>query len=96
MSNEFFNSKFTIHNSQLAPYAPQGVEVVVHDGRPAAIWLKRRRRRVVSIVNMWRIDEEWWRKPISRLYFLIELENSARITVFQDLVSGQWYRQNWA
>ena len=96
MSNEFFNSTFDIHHSPLVPYSPQSIEVTIREKKPSAIILKGRRHRVREILNMWRIDEEWWRRPISRLYFLMELENSARITVFQDLGDGQWYRQNWA
>ena len=44
---------------------------------------------------MWRIDDEWWRKPISRLYYLLEFTTGSRFTVFQDLITGRWYRQNW-
>jgi hypothetical protein len=81
--------------SSLVPYAPEPIQVAVRDGKPLAIVLRKRSGRVREIINMWRIDEEWWRKPISRLYFLVELENGARITLFQDMIGGQWYRQNW-
>jgi hypothetical protein len=50
---------------------------------------------VKEVLNIWRIDEEWWRKPISRLYYLVEFTSGSRFTVFQDLITGQWYRQNW-
>jgi len=77
------------------PYDPQAVEVIVRDGKPAAIRLKKRSLKVSGIANTWRIDEEWWRKPISRLYFLLDLENGMRLTVFLDLNQGAWYQQNW-
>jgi len=77
------------------PYDPQALDVTVRDGKPAAIRLKKRSIRVSGIANTWRIDEEWWRKPISRLYFLLALENGMRLTVFLDLEQGGWYRQNW-
>jgi hypothetical protein len=77
------------------PYDPQALEVIVRDGRPAAVRLKKRNLRVSEVANIWRIDEEWWRKPISRLYFLLDLENGMRLTVFLDLEQGGWYRQNW-
>ncbi len=80
----------------LRPYVPDLIEVTTRDGVPAAVRVRMRRLRVASVLNVWRIDEEWWRRPISRLYFLLELENSARITLFQDLIGGQWYRQHWA
>lgn len=80
----------------LAPYTPQAIEVTARDGTPVLVQVRKRRVRVAAVLNMWRIDEEWWRKPISRLYFLLELENGGRITVFQDLVGGLWYKQHWA
>jgi len=77
------------------PYDPQALEVIVRDGRPAAVRLKKRSLKVSEVANTWRIDEEWWRKPISRLYYLLEFTTGSRFTVFQDLITGQWYRQNW-
>ena len=77
------------------PYDPEALEVIVRDGKPVMVRVKKRHLRVSEVVNTWRIDEEWWRKPISRLYFLLDLENGKRLTVFQDLEHGGWYRQNW-
>ena len=79
-----------------SPYHPEKIEVAAQEGKPFVVRLKRRPVLVKDVVNMWRIDEEWWRNPISRLYFLLELENGARLTVFRDLLRGTWYRQNWA
>ncbi|MGD0231691.1 MAG: hypothetical protein ABSC19_15285 [Syntrophorhabdales bacterium] len=78
-----------------SPYDPEPAGIVDRDGRPVALINKGKRLRVSGIVNTWRIDEEWWREEISRLYFLIELENQRRIVVFRDLVGGGWFRQNW-
>jgi hypothetical protein len=80
----------------VSPYDPERIEVAAQEERPFVVRLKKRPVLVKDVVNVWRIDEEWWRKPISRLYFSLELENGARITVFRDLVAGTWYRQNWA
>jgi hypothetical protein len=79
-----------------APYAPEPMEVTVRDGKPVVVRIKRRRLRVNEVLNIWRIDEEWWRKTISRLYFLLEMEGGSRVTLFHDLESDGWYRQNWA
>ena len=50
--------------------------------------------RVVSIDNMWKIDEEWWReKPIVRMYYQVTTEDGRRITLFRDLTTGEWYQQ---
>jgi len=78
-----------------SPYDPEKIEVAAQEGRPFVVRLKKRPVLVKDVVNMWRIDEEWWRKPISRLYFSLELENGARLTVFNDLSGGGWYRQSW-
>ena len=50
--------------------------------------------KVVSIDNMWKIDEEWWReKPIIRMYYQVTTEDGRRITLFRDLTTGEWYQQ---
>jgi len=65
------------------------------DGYPVFVWLRNRQRRVVRIRNVWRIDDEWWRQEISRRYFEMELSNGSVTTVFQDLISGNWYEQRY-
>jgi hypothetical protein len=60
-----------------------------------AIKYRKRLLQVEEILNKWRIDEEWWRKPISRLYYEIAFASGSRFTVFQDLITGKWYKQNW-
>jgi hypothetical protein len=61
---------------------------------PAIVQVGKRRLRVREVLNTWRIDEEWWRAPITRLYFFVELENWSRVALFVE--DGKWYRQNWA
>jgi hypothetical protein len=80
----------------VSPYDPEKIDVAAQEGRPFVVRLKKRPVLVRDVVNMWRIDEEWWRRPVSRLYFQLEMDNGARITVFRDLRSGTWYRQHWA
>ena len=75
---------------------PEPMEVIVRDGKPAMVRIKKRPLRVKEILNIWRTDEEWWKKAITRLYFLLEFESGMRLTVFHDLEKGGWYRQNWA
>ncbi len=91
------SSFVTSHHTDAAvsPYDPEKIEVAAQEGRPFVVRLKKRAVLVKDVVNMWRIDEEWWRRPISRLYYSLELENGARLTVFNDLTGGGWYRQNW-
>ena len=58
------------------------------------ISLRRRRLGVASVDDLWEIDEEWWREnPIVRRYYQVTTEDGRPMTIFHDLVSGEWYRQ---
>jgi hypothetical protein len=62
-------------------------------GRPVRIVDGRLGRRVEAVRETWRIDDEWWRRPISRLYHSVVLENGKSVTLYLDLVEGGWYMQ---
>jgi hypothetical protein len=51
---------------------------------------------VAEILDRWRIDDEWWRKEISRMYFQVLLEGGQLLTVFHDLIEEGWYEQTTA
>jgi hypothetical protein len=48
---------------------------------------------VLEIAERWRIDDEWWRKEISRMYYRVVLVGGRIVVVFQDLLSGNWFLQ---
>jgi len=48
---------------------------------------------VETILESWRIDDEWWRKLISRRYFAVVLEGGGRVVLFEDLVTREWFMQ---
>ena len=48
---------------------------------------------IESINETWRIDDEWWRQTISRLYMEVMLEGGKRVVLFQDLITGSWFIQ---
>jgi hypothetical protein len=51
---------------------------------------------VESVLETWRIDDEWWReRAVSRLYFSLLLEDGRTVTVYRDLVGGRWARQSY-
>ena len=51
---------------------------------------------VASVIDMWEVDDEWWRKhPVRRRYWQIKLDSGHDITVFQDLESGEWFHQEY-
>ncbi len=64
------------------------------DGRPNTVYLSGRRYAVEEVLEVWRIDDEWWRKKsVSRRYFSLLLGVGRTVTVYQDTVSGRWYQQ---
>jgi hypothetical protein len=59
-------------------------------GTPVAVREGRRWRRVEAVRERWRIDDEWWRRPIVRIYHKVVLEDGALRTLYHDLESGAW------
>lgn len=78
-----------------SPFDPEPVEVIAVSGRPVQVTVRKKRQRARDIVNIWRVDDTWWQRPVARMYYTLELESGSRVTVFQDLSDGVWYRQNW-
>jgi hypothetical protein len=75
---------------------PREIRVTAdEDGSPVFVWIRNRQRRVTRIRNVWRIDDEWWRREIARRYFELDLSDGSVITVFQDLLSRTWFRQRY-
>ncbi len=74
---------------------PHPLAVKTGDGGvPTALKLRGRWVTVESIVDRWRIDDEWWREqPISRMYYECAVDQGLRVTVFKDSVSDKWSLQ---
>ncbi|MBT8396686.1 MAG: hypothetical protein HKO65_10415 [Gemmatimonadetes bacterium] len=62
-------------------------------GRPLFLHLKGGVQKVQQILEVWQVDEEWWRNPISRRYAKLVLEDGRMVTVYRDLLSRRWYLQ---
>lgn len=79
-------------------HRPSPVKLELDDvGRPLTLHLSGRRIAVESVVEMWRIDDEWWReKPVSRLYWRVVLEEGRIVDVYRDLAGGKWFKQAYA
>lgn len=77
---------------QLNQPQPAAVEANAH-GEPVAMMWKGRYRRVETVHDSWRIDDEWWRREIARRYFAIEMEGGRRMTLYHDLLADVWYSQ---
>lgn len=64
------------------------------EGEPVHVRLPgRTARRVEAVRERWRIDDEWWRDPISREYRSIVLDDGRPVTLYHDLLDGYWYAQ---
>jgi len=63
-------------------------------GCPTRVQTKGQWKNVGSVLDQWRIDDEWWREPISRTYFSLVLENGAHLTAYHDLMEDRWYQQS--
>ena len=76
---------------------PRSLRVEAADqGRPIAVWLSGRRHIVETVLQLWRIDDEWWRqRPVSRVYYSLLLEDGRTMTVYHDLISGRWAKQSY-
>ena len=62
-------------------------------GVPVALRPDRRWLRVDAVQESWRIDDEWWRTSIHRIYYRLVLEDGAVTTLFRDLATKRWYLQ---
>lgn len=78
-----------------SPFNPEPVKIISEKGMPSQVYFKKRLRRVREISNLWRVDEGWWSTPVSRMYYVLELESGSRITIFHDLLHDRWYKQAW-
>ena len=75
---------------------PKEIDVAVNAlGEPDSVVHNRCKWKVARVQNQWRIDDEWWRNEISRMYYELILSDGSRVTVFQDLVNGKWYQQHY-
>jgi hypothetical protein len=70
--------------------------IVELDARGTPTIVKREtgnEKRIESIGETWRIDDEWWRVPIVRRYLEVIVEGGGRIVLFEDLKTGEWFAQ---
>jgi hypothetical protein len=61
-------------------------------GRPRAIG-DEPRQTIETVGEIWRVDDEWWRQPISRRYVEVILEGGKHAVLFEDLTTKQWWMQ---
>src|SRR5437870_9694304 len=65
-------------------------------GRIVSIWRQGRLtpRTIVAVQDRWRIDDEWWREhAVSRMYYVVVLDNGTLLTLYHDLITNAWFEQ---
>ena len=85
--------------SRLRPLnQPKPVKVETGDhGEPLVVWPSNRGCAVESVLETWRIDDEWWREqPVSRTYWRLLLEDGRTIDVYHDLANARWFKQAYS
>ena len=89
------NPRAPARADQLRPLnTPQPIRAEVENGLPVALMgFRQERHRIVDIHEMWCIDDEWWREPIHRRYYRVQLENGSVRTVYVD--EEVWYEQKY-
>jgi len=89
------NPRAPARADQLRPLnTPQPIRVETVLELPVALYSSRQERQpIVDINEMWCIDDEWWREPIHRRYYRIQLGNGSLRTIYAD--TGVWYEQRY-
>lgn len=74
---------------------PHLVDVHVDDaGEPVFVRLPgKTARKIETTREIWRIDDEWWRQPISREYRTVILDDGRSLTLYHDLLNRHWFAQ---
>ena len=76
---------------------PQPVQVHVDagSGLPLVLHERGRSRRIAHVQDVWHVDDEWWREPISRRYLQVVLADGSLRTLFHDHLTDRWFAQTY-
>jgi hypothetical protein len=78
--------------------SPNAVEVEAdEDGVPRRVRFGGAWRDVRLARRPWRIDQYWWRdEPVSRIYYRVVPQDRPPLTIYRNLASSEWARQEYA
>lgn len=86
-------------------YQPLNMPIAVNvtstsDGQPISVAENRNGRSVPSkvenVIDLWELDDEWWRaESIRRRYYRLLMESGRVMTVFKDLSTDEWFCQEY-
>ena len=73
---------------------PRPLRVLVDANQnPRMVVLSGRACRIRKIRDRWRVDDLWWREPLCRMYYELELQDGRITILFHDCLANQWYAQ---
>ena len=78
----------------LNPPRPVQVRTDRH-GAPRVVILGKTPRPVLRIRDRWRVDDTWWREPLCRMYWELELTDGQVVTLAHDRVTDRWFKQRY-
>ena len=76
---------------------PRPLEVEASaSGEPLRVRLGSAWQDVSPVRAVWRLDQHWWRsEPVRRDYYRVAAEDGPQVTLYHDLVSDAWFRQEY-
>jgi hypothetical protein len=73
---------------------PVAIELTVTDGQPREMRLRGRWRQVDHVLEVWRVEDGWWREhTVARTYFRLLLSDGHVVTVYRDDLGCRWWTQ---
>jgi hypothetical protein len=51
-------------------------------------------KRIEAVGEVWQVDDEWWRDPISRRYVDAVLQSGKHLAMYEDLMTNTWFAQH--
>jgi hypothetical protein len=92
------NSRAALPTSRIRRLSePQQTQVrASKTDEPEALLIAGQWCRVQLIRRPWRIDQLWWTEhPIIRMYFQVARDGGPPLTVYRDLLTGEWREQRY-
>jgi hypothetical protein len=73
--------------------SPVLVQVELQAGIPGRVTESGTRRPVLGVCARWRVESDWWRSPVSREYWKLELGGPAEVLcdLYRDCLTGEWW-----
>lgn len=72
---------------------PVRARVEVAEGIPVRVTAGHGNRPVERVCARWRVEGDWWRRPVSREYWKLELGGVEALLcdLYRDQLTGEWW-----